>query len=284
MTASTPLHITAIIVTHNSAAVIQKAVAALALQKQVIKQLVLVDSGSTDTAYLNAAVASLSQSDVVVTRLNVENVGFAKGNNLGIAAASTATSHFLFVNPDCFLAPDWLEKALVYSAAHPQAVISSPLYGYDIKADSPSGLWDSQGITHTRLLGRWYDIGQGKPITETQTAAVKALCGALMLVPAAAVHCLSKQPGGFFDENFYMYKEDIDTSLRLSRAGYTLTILPDLIAHHCRGWQPDRQKMARWARLRSAENNLRLLRKHPALFPYGLFYSLQYLLVRYANR
>lgn len=284
MTASTPVHTTAIIVTHNSEAVIGKAIAALALQKQAIKQLVLVDSGSSKTAYLDEAVSSLSQSEVIITRLSVENVGFAKGNNLGIAAAAAATSHFLFVNPDCFLEPDWLEKALVYSAAHPKAVISSPLYGYDIKADRPSGLWDSKGITHTRLLGRWYDIGQGTPVMQPQTTPVKALCGALMLVPADAVHTLSTQPGGFFDENFYMYKEDIDTSLRLTRAGYTLVVLPDLKAYHCRGWQPDRKKMARWARVRSAENNIRLWRKHPTLFPYGLFYLLQYLLVRYANR
>lgn len=274
MPAYAPPAVTAIIVTHNSGAVLARAVAALRSQTSR-PNIIVVDSGSDDCAYIEA---------LSLEPIRAANIGFAAANNLGIKAAPTETTHFLFVNPDCFLEASWLEKALAQPAQEPQAFISSPLYGYDLARDCPSGLWDSCGIGLKPFSGRWFDIGQGQPIRAKPQDTVRALCGALMLVPAAAVRLLSAQPGGFFDERFYMYKEDIDTSLRLVKAGYTLKMLSQLTAYHCRGWQPDRRKMPRWARLYSARNNLRLLCKHPRLVPYGLFYLLQYLLVRYANR
>ncbi|MFN5609069.1 MAG: glycosyltransferase family 2 protein [Holosporales bacterium] len=272
--------VTAIVVTHNSEAVVPLAVALLEAQTFKLASIQVVDSGSSNTAYVQA----LQDRYPETVRVHYhENIGFAAANNRGLEAAPPDTTHFLFVNPDCFLTPGWLEEAL--HDLNDKTVLSSPLYGFNPSADKPTGRYDSLGIERT-WYGRWYDIGQGEvcrvlPITSME---VKALCGALMLVPAGAVHTLLRQPDGFFDERFGMYKEDIDTSLRLRRAGYRLMVNRRLVAYHCRGWNKDRQQVPRWARRLSARNNIRLAFKHPWLLPCLLYYLLQYVWVRYGER
>jgi N-acetylglucosaminyl-diphospho-decaprenol L-rhamnosyltransferase len=271
----------AIIVSHNSAGVLEKAMAALAAQSVPLVGIILTDCGSADRGYLQ----TIQAGNTLIKILFEKNLGFAAGNNHAIAQTPDDATHFLFVNPDCFLAPDWLEQALAYHAEHPHTVLSSPLQGYDLATDTPSGVYDSLGIQRLKT-GRFIDAGQGQPLRDLGNTPIHpdALCGALMLVPAKAVRTLSAQPGGFFDARFFMYKEDIDTSLRLTKAGYTLTILPTLNAWHCRGWNKDRSKTSRFARRLSARNNLRLACKHPGLWIYLPVYSAQYCYVRFLEK
>ncbi|MFN7902412.1 MAG: glycosyltransferase family 2 protein [Holosporales bacterium] len=272
--------VTAIVVTHNSAAVVPLAIALLEVQTLKLASIQIVDSGSTDTSYVQ--MLQNRYPDTVRVHYH-DNIGFAAANNRGLEAAPPDTTHFLFVNPDCFLTPEWLAEAM--QDMDQKTVMSSPLYGFNIAADKPTGLYDSLGIDRT-WYGRWYDIAQGEacrvlPVTPVE---VSALCGALMLVPATVVHILLRQPGGFFDERFGMYKEDIDASLRLRRAGYKLIINRRLLAYHCRGWNKNRQQAPRWARRLSARNNIWLAMKHPWLLFYLPYYVVQYLWVRYGER
>jgi GT2 family glycosyltransferase len=56
---------------------------------------------------------------------------------------------------------------------------------------------------------------------------VEWISGAVMMFRRAAV------PGGvFFDEAFFLYGEDMDASMRLRRAGWTLLFLADVVAVH----------------------------------------------------
>jgi GT2 family glycosyltransferase len=273
------MNITAIIVTHNSAVVIGKAVAALRAQTLPPAQIIIVDSGSGDTAYLQA----LAGPDLLV--IPAQNIGFCAANNRGVAAAGP-TDGYLFVNPDCFLAPDWLERATAALAAHPETgLLSSPLLGYDITADAPSGKMDSAGIARSRL-GRWYDVGQGQPIGAVPLPATpwepQAICGALMLMPQVVAETLRRQDGCIFDESLFMYKDDIDLSLRVRRLGYRLLMLPTAHSWHCRGWNPDRCAVPQWARRMSARNEVRVALRHRSA--YLPLYLLKYTYVRWCEK
>ncbi len=272
-------NITAIIVTHNSNAVIGKAVAALRAQTVPLARIVIVDSGSATTDDLDA----LAGPDLSV--IHADNIGFCAGNNRGIAAAGN-TDACLFVNPDCFLAPDWTEQAIAALRTHPDVgILSSPLLGYDIRSDAPSGKMDSAGIQRSRL-GRWRDIGQGQPVAELLLPATawepQAICGALMLIPQAVIQRLTQQDGAVFDESLFMYKDDIDLSLRVRRLGYRLVMLPDARSWHCRGWNPDRRSVPLWARRMSARNEVRVAWRHRSW--YLPVYLLKYLYVRGLER
>lgn len=273
------LNLTAIIVTHSSAAVIGRAVAALRAQTVPVRQIVVVDSGSPATDYLDA----LAGPDLVILR--EQNIGFCAGNNRGVTAAGPADG-FLFVNPDCFLASDWVARACAAIATTPDiGILSSPLHGYDITADAPSGRMDSAGIARSRL-GRWHDVGQGQPIGEVPLPAApwepQAICGALMLIPQPVIAALLARNGHVFDESLFMYKDDIDLSLRVRRLGYRLLMLPEAQAWHCRGWNPDRRSVPVWARRMSARNEVRVAWRHRS--PYLPLYLLKYAYVRWCER
>jgi GT2 family glycosyltransferase len=77
------------------------------------------------------------------------------------------------------------------------------------------------------------------------------------------LRALHQFKGNVFDPDFFLYKEDIELCLRLRASGWTLVYDPRLIAHHCRGWAGNRQKMSYELRLMAARNEVLLYRKHP---------------------
>ncbi len=77
--------------------------------------------------------------------------------------------------------------------------------------------------------------------------------------------------GGVFDPNFFMYKEDIDLSLRLRAKGWRLMLWPKLLCYHGRGWQ-GRRRMPMNTKYLSSRNELRLcLRYRLWGLPYTIF-------------
>jgi GT2 family glycosyltransferase len=84
-----------------------------------------------------------------------------------------------------------------------------------------------------------------------------AACGALMFCRTQALEEVALAKNQVFDQRFFMYKEDIDLSLRLRGRGWRVARRPDLLCHHGRGWQ-GRPKMSYRSRYLSARNELLL--------------------------
>ncbi|WP_068470745.1 glycosyltransferase family 2 protein [Candidatus Protochlamydia phocaeensis] len=267
-----------IIVTHNSQAYLPACLDALRKQTCLPDQVIIVDSGSTESDY----VAACSQDSYMQISLQKENVGFCKGNNIGFSYVPLHTDYVLFLNPDAFLGPTFIEQAKAYmelpQSAH-MGALSGLLLGYDVKQNKPTGLLDSSGIFRT-WYGRWYDRGQGQEAgcQPVHPEAVPALCGALMFCRYRALQDVCLEPFQVMDPTFYMYKEDIDLSLRLRRKGWELWMLPHLWAYHCRGWQRDRSKVDKRLRLLSAKNEMRLYARFKS--PCYFYSALKYLSVK----
>lgn len=268
---ATAVHI--IIVTHNSAVELPICIEHLIAQNRSIQSLVIVDSGSRDPHYLDSIVHPR-----LVSVIKADNIGFSRANNLGVSELGNQLKGMvIFLNPDTFLPPDYIDRALSALEAHPQgAIVSGKLMGYDPGNRKPTGRIDSTGIFR-RWYGRWYDRGQGEAdrAQYERIEALPAVCGALMCCRAEAL-----QPFGntVFDPDFFLYKEDIELSLRLRKEGWKLVYDPHLVGYHCRGWQVDRSKMDYALRLTAARNELLLYRKHPS--PYILWALVKFLLVR----
>jgi len=247
-----------IIVTHNSAEELKICLAHLEKQTVPLKGLAIVDSGSADPHSLDD-IHPLPVMKIIKT----DNVGFSQANNIGFKEIIVDQEGMVvFMNPDTFLPPDYLAQAVNVLNENPgAAVVSGKLLGYDLKNMKPSGTIDSAGIFR-RWYGRWYDRGQGhKDLGQYDLiAAPSALCGALMCCRLRALHPFN---GKVFDPDFFLYKEDIELCLRLRASGWTLVYDPRLIAHHCRGWNRNRQKMGYELRLMAARNEVLLYRKHP---------------------
>ena len=269
--------IAVLIVTHNSERCLARCLARLSDQQEEV-QCILVDAGSSSTTYL----------DGLDTRpgthlLRTANIGFAAANNLGYRAILEETECVVFLNPDAFLAPGTLDRARAILAAHPRvACLTGLLLGWDLQADRPSGRIDSTGIFR-RWYGRWYDRGQGEVFSGQYNRAetVPAACGAFLFCRRSALDGTALDGGAVFAPEFFLYKEDIELSLRLRRAGWSILYHPGLTVYHCRGWQRDRSRMPYALRLAAAANEVRLYRRHPS--PYILWALAKYLLVRWAR-
>jgi N-acetylglucosaminyl-diphospho-decaprenol L-rhamnosyltransferase len=251
---SSPSSVVAVMVTFDSARVTRRAIEALNKGTVVPDHIVIVDNGSSDQTYLNAIERDFPSVEVL--RLE-KNLGFCAANNVGLARM--AQGHLLLVNPDAFVSESFLHDALRRLESAPNiGAVGPKLLGADPDTGVPTGLIDSAGIGQT-WFGRLFDRGQCEfDVGQHDTADEPvALCAAAILVRRAALNAVA--PGAqVFDERFFMYKEDVDLSWRLQRAGWRTVYDPTLVALHCRGWQRDRRSMPSWTRRRSLLNEWRL--------------------------
>lgn len=266
--------VSAIIVTHNSAGVLPHCLEALGRQSMPANRIVIVDSGSTEREYLE----TLRKKDGLIL-LEAENIGFGQANNLGMSAIPPEPGTVLFLNPDTFLHSDFIANCCRILEKNLQiGVITGKMLGYDPVHGKPTGKLDSTGIFR-KWYGRWYDRGQGETDAGRYDASseVPAVCGALMCCRTEAL--MSLGGGAVFDKEFFLYKEDIELSLRLRDKGWQLVYDPTLLAYHCRGWQKDRQLIPHSLRCMAAWNEVLLYKKHPS--PYIVWAIFKHLLVKY---
>ncbi len=267
----------AIIVTHDSGAVLDHCLRALRQASGKRISVVIVDSGSPDKRYLKEAAGGGE-----ITVIQSTNTGYGRANNLGWQRLDSRTEFVLFLNPDAFPTPGSVERAINYLARTPDvAAVGGKLLGFDLSRSDTTGKIDSTGIFRT-WYGRWHDRGQGQPDNGQYDTVqdVAAICGAFFICRRAALEQVRLEQGVVFDPDFFLYKEDIELCLRLRRAGWRLVYLPDVVVHHCRGWRK-RRDTSRSLRLTAASSELILYRKHPS--PYILWALLKYVLVRVLN-
>ena len=260
-----------IVVTHNSSSCLGQCLQALSVQSEKLTEIVVVDSGSDDIAYLE----QLHRKYAFQLCLR-KNIGFSRANNEGVALLTTSVDYILFLNPDVFLPVSFIQSALEIIEKNPTAgILSGKLLGYNLQEKQTTGRIDSTGVQR-KIYGRWFDRGQGeKDLGQyNRVEDMKALCGALLFCRNEALQSLQTP---VFDADFFLYKEDIELCLRLRKKGWSLLYHPDLIAYHCRGWQGERKEMSYFLRKTAASSELLLYRKHPS--PYMAWAIFKYFLV-----
>jgi N-acetylglucosaminyl-diphospho-decaprenol L-rhamnosyltransferase len=268
--------VSAIIVCHNSEAVLPHCIAALRQQTHELAQIILVDSGSDDPQYLNQY--QHIQNAIII---HTENIGFAKANNLGFSRLQQDTDFVCVLNPDTFLTTEFVRQAVDIMKAEPQAgLIGGKLIWFDLTQQKQTTILDSTGIFR-KWYGRWYDRGQGQEDHGQfdHSGEVPAICGAAMFCRYSAL--LENGPCNIFHPDFFLFKEDIELCFRLKKKGWHIIYLHNLLAYHCRGWHKKRKKMPLFLRRTAAESELLLYKKHPS--PYMVWAILKYLLVRFVH-
>ena len=263
--------VAAIIVSHNSEPTLERCIQGLTAQDYPLDSIILVDSGSSNQAFISDL-----QDKYPIESLLSENIGFSKANNLAYERIQADIDFVLFVNPDLFLSPDFVTEALRICDDPSIGMLSGKLLGYDLNQNKPSGRLDSTGIMR-KCYGRWFDRGQGELDRKQyeDPESMPALCGALLFCRNKALQSFGE---AVFDPDFFLYKEDIELSLRMRKSGWKLLYHPLLTAYHCRGWQNDRSEMSYELRELAAKSELLLYKKHPS--PYMIWAVFKYLLVK----
>lgn len=169
---------------------------------------------------------------------NKENVGFARANNMALRQSNA--DYVLLLNPDTLLEESSLSKCFRFMENNPKAGalgvrmidgtghflpeskrgIPTPWVAF-CKTFGLSVLFPSSKLFNTYHLGF---------LSEFETAEAPVLSGAFMFIRNEAL-----QKAGLLDEDFFMYGEDIDLSVRILQAGYKNYYFPETTIIHYKG-------------------------------------------------
>jgi GT2 family glycosyltransferase len=215
--AATPFF-SVIIPNYNGRRLLPAALDALRRQSCQDFEVILADDASSDDS-----VAFVEQHYPEVRLLvNRRNIGFAKNCN---AAADAARGRILvLLNSDTEPESDWLAELLQAIVANPQAtIIASKLLLFDQrhKLHSAGDMLAVDGTPQNR--GVWQeDLAQFD-----QATAIFSGCGAAVAYRKEAWQAL-----GGFDEDFWMYLEDVDYAFRVHLAGGQAIFAPRARVYH----------------------------------------------------
>ncbi|MDX1531109.1 MAG: glycosyltransferase [Rhodothermales bacterium] len=202
---------------------------------------------------------------------NVENVGFARANNQAIRQARGR--YVLVLNPDTLLQEDTLRTLVAFMDRHPEAGAAG------CRILNPDGTFapESRRAFPTPSVALYRMLGLSRLFPRSRTfgrynltylpadavCEVDALSGSCMMVRSAALGWsreewathggdgLPAEPGhgaGLFDEDFFMYGEDLDWCYRIQRAGWRIYYTPATQIIHYKG-ESTRKGELRYVRL-----------------------------------
>ena len=198
------------------------------LQSTVPVTIVIVDSTPNDPAL---APAVQFAAEVVLLR-SPDNFGFGRSNNLGIqwALANTDCEYFFLLNNDTVVYPDSIEILKHVMDANPEFSISTPRIAY---FDDPRRLWYGGGEVDWRRASAFtpdFDGSSEGNLAMTERN-VSFATGCAMMLRRSSLEKL-----GGFDPRFFMYEEDVELSLRATKAGMKIRYVPSaLILHRVQG-------------------------------------------------
>lgn len=147
-----------------------------------------------------------------------KNLGFAGGINQGIRMALRENAtHVLLLTPDVTITNEQINELLRASAD-----IVSPVLKF-----KRQGKWvyDFGGKINW-ILGRTTHIENGSGLGQNDKS-IDYVSGACMLIKNEIFEKI-----GLFDEDYFMYFEDVDFCLRAKRAGFTVSVAKNVVVVH----------------------------------------------------
>lgn len=173
-------------------------------------EIIVVDNNSSDDSC--AMITDLFPAVHLIR--NEQNIGFSKANNQGVKEAKG--EFICILNPDTVVSEDTFEKLIHFAEKKERfGVIGCKLidgrgnFLPESKRNIPVVL-----VALQKMLGRVKNYYAGH-LEENEVGEADVMVGAFMFMKRKVC-----QEIGGFDEDYFMYGEDIDLSYRLIKAGY----------------------------------------------------------------
>lgn len=232
------MDVSIIIVNWNTCELLQRCLTSIQTHRGDLSvEVIVVDNASSDDS------VEMVRREFPWVRLIVSscNLGYTGGNNLG--AREAGGRYLLILNPDTELVGDALSQMVAYMEAHPHVGVVGPMLRYPDGRLQPSrrhfptigsiffdgvtpGYW--QWAPRNNRFRREYYMRDGR---DAETQAVDWLVGAALLIRREAWEAV-----GPFDEQFFMYFDEVDWCRRCHQAGWQVHYLPSaLVIHHEKG-------------------------------------------------
>jgi GT2 family glycosyltransferase len=186
--------------------------------KGIDAEIIVVDNNSPDDS---CAMMKQCFPEVLLIE-NKDNAGFPKGNNIGVGAARG--KYVCILNPDTVVAEDTFTKVLAFAEEQNQlGIIGSKLIDGrgNFLPESKRGV-PTPWVAFTKVGGLYkllpkseiFNKYYAQHLDENQTGLTDILVGAFMVMKRE----LYLEVGGF-DEDCFMYSDDIDLSYTVLKRG-----------------------------------------------------------------
>ncbi|MBU3966971.1 MAG: glycosyltransferase family 2 protein [Euryarchaeota archaeon] len=213
--------VSVVVVNYNGKGFLEKCLSSLSSQSYPDIEIIFVDNGSSDgsTEYVRKEF-----QDVKILEIK-KNLGFAKGNNIGIKVARGELIATL--NNDTQVTSRWLEELVWAMKTDPDIGMCASKMLFMEKPD----MIQSTGLAISRSGVCWdrgiYETDNG------QYGSVEEIFG-----PCAGAALYRKkmlEEIGLFDEDFHAYLEDTDLAFRGRLSGWKCVYVPKAVVYHYHG-------------------------------------------------
>ncbi len=212
----------------------------------ISNEVFVVDNNSRDGS------ADMVEQEFSATHLirSSVNLGFGAGNNKAFPLATGR--YIVLLNSDAFLRKDALQRSISYMDADPEIGLGGArlIFGDESWQASarlfPSPLNDFLSLSglaakfpKSRFFGRqdntWAD--QNKSIDTDWVPGSYSI-----------IRRTTLEEVGYFDEQFFLYYEEVDLCRRIKKAGYRVRYWPDVVVVHLGGESSKTMKTLRMSR------------------------------------
>ncbi len=208
--------LTVIIPTWNRARLLEQCLLSLARQRVTCPVLV-VDNGSTDST---REMLEARFPGVEALALE-ENQGFARAVNRGILHCSS--EYVALLNNDTEVDPGWTEAGMAAFDRDPSYwFLASRMMDFRSRdrIDSAGDGYDRTGMPFKRGRGDSCELhSRSRPVLGASAGAAFYRRELFRRI-------------GLFDENYYMYLEDVELSLRAQLTGHPCLYVPEAVVYH----------------------------------------------------
>jgi GT2 family glycosyltransferase len=264
------MDLSVIIVNWNSTEYVRECIRSVDEQtSKTSLEIIVVDNASADRS-VEKLRDEFPQMKLILSK---ENLGFAKGNNLG---ARAATGDFvLLLNPDTKLVNPAIDLMMAQFKATPDAgIVGCRHVNPDLSIQTcavqkfPTILNQLVNIEALRLLWPSCPLWDISPLfgdlkTPVQVEVIPGACEMLRRETFEKV--------GGYSEDYFMYGEDIDLNYEVSRLGLKNYFVPEAIIIHYGGRSSSQNKVSQWAIIMQSRAMLKYYAK-----THGAIYALAY--------
>ena len=215
----------------------------LSAQGDLSVEVIVVDEHSAD----GSAQAVSDRFPEVLVVDDPSDCGYGHANNLGLRL--TAGRYVMTLNADTLVPSNALARLVAWMDAHPTVGVVGPKL---VLAGGALDLACRRSFpTPANALYRYAGLARLFPnnprfagynltfLDDDREHEVDSVSGACMLVRREAA-----LQTGFFDEDYFLYGEDLDWAFRIKKAGWSVWYRPEVVVTHFKG-QATRQRSAR---------------------------------------